>query len=121
MPMVWPAPQQQQHHAFAPPPLPEEGQTTLFVGGLDAVVSEAELFTAFDAFGPISGLKIVHGKGCGFVQVRGDIASKFPCIVHDGRFAACVLPHSFSTLYTLSVRSHHWQAFSWDLRAYEFR
>ena len=50
--------------------------TTLFVGGLSAHVSEDALRGVFGRYGEISYVKIPPGKGCGFVhfadrQVRG--------------------------------------------------
>ncbi len=42
--------------------------TTLFVGGLSPVVSEAELHAAFAQCGDITYTKIPPNKGCGFVQ-----------------------------------------------------
>lgn len=41
--------------------------TTVFVGGLSSLVSEATLRTFFAPFGEISYVKIPPGKGCGFV------------------------------------------------------
>ncbi|KAK9828082.1 hypothetical protein WJX81_001458 [Elliptochloris bilobata] len=42
--------------------------TTLFIGGLSAGVSEDDLRTLFGRFGEIVYTKIPPGKGCGFVQ-----------------------------------------------------
>ncbi|PKA63206.1 Polyadenylate-binding protein RBP47 [Apostasia shenzhenica] len=42
--------------------------TTVFVGGLDASVSEDELKQVFSKFGEIASVKIPVGKQCGFVQ-----------------------------------------------------
>ncbi len=42
--------------------------TTLFIGGLSAMVSEAELHAVFARCGEIVYTKIPPGKGCGFVQ-----------------------------------------------------
>ena len=65
--------------AYAPPPPPSSGSapldgtvdptnTTVFVGGLDAMVTEDELRGIFDRFGELVYVKIPHGKNCGFVQ-----------------------------------------------------
>ena len=63
--------------AYAPPPqssaAPLDGtvdptNTTVFVGGLDAMVTEDELRGIFDRFGELVYVKIPHGKNCGFVQ-----------------------------------------------------
>lgn len=42
--------------------------TTLFIGGLSAGVSEEQLRSIFGRFGDIVYTKIPQGKGCGFVQ-----------------------------------------------------
>ena len=42
--------------------------TTVFVGGLDAAVTEAELRDVFERYGEMVYVKIPHGKNCGFVQ-----------------------------------------------------
>lgn len=42
--------------------------TTLFIGGLSASVTEDELHSLFGRFGDIIYVKIPPGKGCGFVQ-----------------------------------------------------
>ena len=42
--------------------------TTLFIGGLSAGVSEDDLRNLFGRFGEIVYTKIPPGKGCGFVQ-----------------------------------------------------
>ncbi|CBQ70682.1 related to NAM8-meiotic recombination protein [Sporisorium reilianum SRZ2] len=67
----------------APPPLQQEGgggsgnpgdsaadpnNTTVFVGGLSSLISEATLRRYFEHFGEITYVKIPPGKGCGFVQ-----------------------------------------------------
>jgi len=69
--------------AMGGPPLPFYGQqqqqqpmnqftdpnnTTVFVGGLSAYVTEDELRSFFQGFGEITYVKIPPGKGCGFVQ-----------------------------------------------------
>lgn len=40
----------------------------IFVGGLDADVSDDDLRQPFSQFGEIISVKIPHRKGCGFVQ-----------------------------------------------------
>ncbi|KAK2992304.1 hypothetical protein RJ640_020297, partial [Escallonia rubra] len=42
--------------------------TTIFVGGLDANVSDEDLKQSFSQYGEIVSVKIPVGKGCGFVQ-----------------------------------------------------
>lgn len=42
--------------------------TTVFVGGIDPMVTHDVLRAAFSQFGEIAGIKIPHGKGCGFVE-----------------------------------------------------
>lgn len=42
--------------------------TTLFIGGLSATVTEDQLRAVFSRFGDIIYVKIPQGKGCGFVQ-----------------------------------------------------
>ena len=61
--------------AYAPPSVPpvldgavDPTNTTVFVGGLDAAVTEDELRAVFDRFGELVYVKIPHGKNCGFVQ-----------------------------------------------------
>ncbi|KAI8328835.1 hypothetical protein BC941DRAFT_363378 [Chlamydoabsidia padenii] len=46
----------------------DPSNTTVFVGGLSAPVSEDELRMYFEPFGNITYVKIPPGKGCGFVQ-----------------------------------------------------
>ncbi|ANZ73272.1 BA75_00840T0 [Komagataella pastoris] len=76
--------QMQQHLQYAPsaPMVPQFAgnnnssrniyndptNSTVFVGGLAAGVSEETLFTLFEPFGSISSIKIPRGKGCGFVK-----------------------------------------------------
>jgi len=40
----------------------------IFVGGLDADVTEEDLMQPFSDFGEVVSVKIPVGKGCGFVQ-----------------------------------------------------
>lgn len=42
--------------------------STIFVGGLDPMATEADLRTVFGQFGELVYVKIPLGKGCGFVQ-----------------------------------------------------
>mmetsp|Transcript_11067 Transcript_11067/g.19198 ORF Transcript_11067/g.19198 Transcript_11067/m.19198 type:complete len:345 (+) Transcript_11067:182-1216(+) len=46
----------------------DPANTTLFIGGLSATVTEPELHAAFARCGEIVYTKIPQGKGCGFVQ-----------------------------------------------------
>lgn len=46
----------------------DPGNTTLFIGGLSASVTEEQLRSIFMRFGDIIYTKIPQGKGCGFVQ-----------------------------------------------------
>ena len=46
----------------------DPANTTLFIGGLSASVTEEELHSMFGRFGEIIYVKIPPGKGCGFVQ-----------------------------------------------------
>ena len=41
---------------------------TLFIGGLSVMVREEDLRSIFGLFGDIVYIKILVGKGCGFVQ-----------------------------------------------------
>ncbi|EQC31678.1 hypothetical protein, variant 2 [Saprolegnia diclina VS20] len=52
-----------------PSPSPEdETNTTVFVGGLDASITEDDLRKQFSAIGQVLSIKIPLGRGCGFVQ-----------------------------------------------------
>ncbi|VVB00738.1 unnamed protein product [Arabis nemorensis] len=46
----------------------ESNNATIFVGGLDADVTEEDLMQPFSQFGEVVSVKIPVGKGCGFVQ-----------------------------------------------------
>jgi len=46
----------------------ESNNSTIFVGGLDADVTEEDLMQPFSDFGEVVSVKIPVGKGCGFVQ-----------------------------------------------------
>ncbi|CAN8288438.1 unnamed protein product [Cochlearia groenlandica] len=46
----------------------ESNNSTIFVGGLDADVTEEDLLQPFTQFGEVVSVKIPVGKGCGFVQ-----------------------------------------------------
>jgi RNA recognition motif-containing protein len=46
----------------------EPDNTTIFVGGLDAEVTDEDLWQPFSQFGEVVSVKIPGGKGCGFVQ-----------------------------------------------------
>ncbi|KWU44619.1 RNA-binding domain-containing protein, partial [Rhodotorula sp. JG-1b] len=46
----------------------DPNNTTVFVGGLPACISEETLKSFFHHFGDITYCKIPPGKGCGFVQ-----------------------------------------------------
>lgn len=46
----------------------DPNNTTVFVGGLSSLISEATLRRYFEHFGEITYVKIPPGKGCGFVQ-----------------------------------------------------
>lgn len=46
----------------------DPSNTTVFVGGLPATITESELHNMFQDFGPISYVKIPNSLGCGFVQ-----------------------------------------------------
>ncbi|GAA5995703.1 hypothetical protein JCM5350_007126 [Sporobolomyces pararoseus] len=54
--------------AGAVPPGGDPNNTTVFVGGLPACISEETLKSFFQHFGEITYCKIPTGKGCGFVQ-----------------------------------------------------
>ncbi|GAA5878093.1 hypothetical protein JCM3774_006481 [Rhodotorula dairenensis] len=54
--------------AGAVPPGGDPNNTTVFVGGLPACISEETLKSFFHHFGDITYCKIPPGKGCGFVQ-----------------------------------------------------
>ncbi len=54
----------------------DPNNTTLFVGGLSAAVTEPELHAAFHAYGDIVYTKIPAGKGCGFVQFVQRLAAE---------------------------------------------
>jgi RNA recognition motif-containing protein len=47
----------------------ESNNSTIFVGGLDADVTEEDLMQPFSQFGEVVSVKIPVGKGCGFVQL----------------------------------------------------
>ncbi|KAL8279311.1 hypothetical protein RQP46_008348 [Phenoliferia psychrophenolica] len=57
-----------QSAATAPPHTTDPNNTTVFVGGLPACISEETLKSFFHHFGEITYCKIPTGKGCGFVQ-----------------------------------------------------
>lgn len=46
----------------------DPSNTTVFVGGLPAAITEGELHAMFQDFGPIAYVKIPNSLGCGFVQ-----------------------------------------------------
>ncbi|KAF8096663.1 hypothetical protein N665_0304s0028 [Sinapis alba] len=46
----------------------DSNNSTIFVGGLDADVTEEDLMQPFSQFGEVVSVKIPVGKGCGFVQ-----------------------------------------------------
>lgn len=46
----------------------DPSNTTLFIGGLSASVSEIELREVFGRYGDIVYVKVPPGKNCGFVQ-----------------------------------------------------
>lgn len=46
----------------------DPNNTTVFVGGLSAQVTEATLHTLFESFGDIRQVKIPPGKNCGFIK-----------------------------------------------------
>jgi len=49
-------------------PFVDPTNTTVFVGGIDPSVTHDILRSAFHPFGEIVGIKIPHGKGCGFIE-----------------------------------------------------
>uniref|UniRef100_V5EVC9 RRM domain-containing protein n=1 Tax=Kalmanozyma brasiliensis (strain GHG001) TaxID=1365824 RepID=V5EVC9_KALBG len=80
-----PAGMPRSHTPSSAPPIPPQQQggggsgnpgdsaadpnnTTVFVGGLSSLISEATLRRYFEHFGEITYVKIPPGKGCGFVQ-----------------------------------------------------
>ncbi|QPG75721.1 hypothetical protein FOA43_003080 [Brettanomyces nanus] len=54
--------------ASSQPGYADPTNTTVFVGGLAASVSEDTLRTLFEPFGPIVHVRVPPGKGCGFVK-----------------------------------------------------
>ncbi|SCU78136.1 LADA_0A04038g1_1 [Lachancea dasiensis] len=60
---IAPMPQSGSRSAFTNP-----NNTTVFVGGLTAQISERQLHSMFAPFGAIVNVKIPPGKGCGFVK-----------------------------------------------------
>lgn len=56
------------HHQAGLDGAVDPSNTTVFVGGLDAAVTEEELRSVFERFGEMVYVKIPHGKNCGFVQ-----------------------------------------------------
>ncbi|KAA1084131.1 RRM protein [Puccinia graminis f. sp. tritici] len=62
----------------------DPSNTTVFVGGLPACISEGTLKTFFQNFGEITYVKIPPNKGCGFVQyVRREDAQQAMLKMHD--------------------------------------
>ncbi|EGG08060.1 uncharacterized protein MELLADRAFT_31227, partial [Melampsora larici-populina 98AG31] len=62
----------------------DPSNTTVFVGGLPACISEETLKTFFQNFGEITYVKIPPNKGCGFVQyVRRADAEAAMLKMHD--------------------------------------
>lgn len=62
----------------------DPSNTTVFVGGLPACISEGTLKTFFQNFGEITYVKIPPNKGCGFVQyVRREDAKQAMLKMHD--------------------------------------
>jgi len=49
------------------PPPDDQSITTLYVGGLDHTITEADLRIKFATFGPISSITIPNSKSCAFV------------------------------------------------------
>ncbi|GAA5987519.1 hypothetical protein JCM11641_007172 [Rhodosporidiobolus odoratus] len=66
LPQQQPRPQIRQQGSV--PPGGDPNNTTVFVGGLPACISEETLKSFFHHFGDITYCKIPAGKGCGFVQ-----------------------------------------------------
>ena len=54
----------------------------IFVGGIDADVTEGDLMQPFSQFGEVVSVKIPVGKGCGFVQ----FGNRYE---HELRLSAC--------------------------------
>jgi RNA recognition motif-containing protein len=54
----------------------DPNNTTVFVGGLSGYVSEDELRSFFQGFGEITYIRILPGKGCGFVHFVQRLAAE---------------------------------------------
>ena len=113
--------------AFAPQPAVTEGNTTVFVGGLDKNATEAEVRFHFHRCGPVSSVKVLQDKGCGFVQfqyrahaetaiasLNGSVLGIGPLRLQWGKNAArnamaaqATLPGAPAPAYHAGLQTHH--------------
>ena len=113
--------------AFAPQPAVTEGNTTVFVGGLDKNATEAEVRYHFHRCGPVSSVKVLQDKGCGFVQfqyrahaetaiasLNGSVLGIGPLRLQWGKNAArnamaaqATLPGAVGGGYHAGLQTHH--------------
>lgn len=63
----------------------DPSNTTLFIGGLSAAVTEDQLRAIFHRFGEIVYVKIPAGKGCGFVQFMGRANAEAAMLAMNGQ------------------------------------
>jgi RNA recognition motif. (a.k.a. RRM, RBD, or RNP domain) len=68
----------------------DPSNTTLFIGGLSAGVTEDSLRAVFQRFGDIVYVKIPPGKGCGFVQFLGRANAEHAMAQMNGQVCAAV-------------------------------
>jgi hypothetical protein len=78
--------------------------TTVFVGGLDAAVSEEELRAVFEQFGELVYVKIPHGKNCGAPRTAAQQLPAACCAAASLRVArALIAAPALSRLFSCSV------------------
>jgi RNA recognition motif-containing protein len=78
--------------------------TTVFVGGLDAAVSEEELRAVFEQFGELVYVKIPHGKNCGAPRTAAQQLHVACCAAASLRVArARIAAPAHSRLFSCSV------------------
>lgn len=104
-------PKRSEQPTVPPLDLSDPTNTTVFIGGLDPHVTEADLKRFFAPFGDIVYVKIPYGKGCGFVQYTTRASAEAAFTLHGSYIGNQKIRLSWGRSASSSPQQHHTSTF----------